>query len=201
MSTIKVLESPKFASFAKGAGGAILVMTGLKAVGRPVIIYSDKNIDEETKKYTAAKEFLYQLLCLGITVTMLPFFRLGGYKLAEKHLNASPALKEIADKLNKASVIKKVGEFEKEYKNKDILPEEAKTAMNKIKGGAELGSFVGSILGLTILAPAISHEILHPIMKAIGMDKKATSIGTPADPMMADAKISTEHANKLDKTA
>ena len=56
------------------------------------------------------------------------------------------------------------------------------------KGAIEFSSLIGSVIGLTILAPELSHLVLHPIMKALGMEKKP------------DAK-STEEPQKLDQKA
>ena len=172
MNVVKVLENDRFAKFAKGAAGAVYVMTGIKAVARPMFIYADKNSDPETKKYTAVKEFLYQTLCLLLTVGMIPAFRQGGFKLAEKHLKNQPLLKDVAKRIADAKPMKRMSQFGKEYENIGKMAPEAKQAMTLVKGGTELGSFVGSIIGLTIIAPLISHEILHPIMGALGMEKK-----------------------------
>ena len=40
------------------------------------------------------------------------------------------------------------------------------------KGSIEFSSIVGSVVGLTILAPEISHLILHPIMKVLHFEDK-----------------------------
>ena len=62
---------------------------------------------------------------------------------------------------------------------KNIL-EEIKTAekdsaffkqFHVAKGGVEISSIAGSVIGLTVLAPEISHLILHPIMKICGLEK------------------------------
>ena len=39
------------------------------------------------------------------------------------------------------------------------------------KGGVEISSIAGSVLGLTVLAPELSHLILHPIMRFVGLEK------------------------------
>ena len=39
-------------------------------------------------------------------------------------------------------------------------------------GTIEAGSYIGSILGLAVLAPEVSHKTIHPIMRAIGLEKK-----------------------------
>lgn len=68
-------------------------------------------------------------------------------------------------------------------------------ALHFVNGGVETGSFLASILGLTLLAPMISHEILHPIMHVLGMSKqedKDTHLAKPDGVFLADAKIPTE---------
>ena len=60
MKVRKVLANPKVASFAQNTVCAIAVETTLKATGRPAFIYYDKNANEQSKKYAATKELLYQ---------------------------------------------------------------------------------------------------------------------------------------------
>lgn len=50
------------------------------------------------------------------------------------------------------------------------------------KGSIEAGSFVGSIIGLTMIAPPISHKIIAPTLHLLGMDKK------PSDDKKVDTK-------------
>lgn len=40
------------------------------------------------------------------------------------------------------------------------------------KGAKELSAIIGSILMLTIVAPQVSHFLIHPIMNALGFEKK-----------------------------
>ncbi len=40
------------------------------------------------------------------------------------------------------------------------------------KGAKELSAIIGSILMLTIVAPQVSHVLIHPIMNALGFEKK-----------------------------
>jgi len=175
------LGNAKFANFAKGTAGAVYVMTVIKAVGRPYFICKDKNSDENTKKYAATSEFLYQLICLGITVAMIPFFKTGGLKLAEKYLKNDKDAAKVLGEVSKVGIFKRASAFAEKYKEVKHTFEEGKPqskfgeAMAKGNGGIELGAFVGSVIGLTLLAPPISHAIVHPIMKAIGMDKKEES--------------------------
>ena len=62
----RILSNPKAAAFAQNTVCAIAVETTLKATGRPLFIYHDKNANPQSKKYAATKEFLYQSFCLRV---------------------------------------------------------------------------------------------------------------------------------------
>lgn len=198
LSPVKMLESKGFSNFASGAAGAVYATTAIKAAVRPAVIYNDKHSDAQTKKYTASKEFIYQMLCLGVALSIVPLFRKGGFAIAKHNLKALTnkqditTLKEafikkikseskkqnISDKLEKIKNLKikdaSNSEFDglfKVMKETNKLSEKTKTTMQRVHGGEVLGEFTGSILGLTILAPILSMKCLHPILKACGIEK------------------------------
>lgn len=204
------LASKKVAYTTKGIMGAVVGTTILKAAGRPAFIMADKKSDPETKKYTAVKEFLYQILCLGLTFAMV----IPAQKLMFKNS------KKFISNIKELENIKSYGDFKKV--NKDLneltedaqallgtkeaplthLSEESKKQLKLVKGADELSSFVTSIVGLTIVAPLISHEILHPIMHAIGMDKKSKNkVGSPNEIYLADAKVPEEKPSRINTQA
>lgn len=74
----------------------------------------------------------------------------------------------------------------------------ADKALHLAYGGVEAGSFIASILGLTILAPMLGHELLHPIMDHFGKEKEE-NIGTPADTFLADAKVPEEKGKRVNR--
>ena len=208
---VNLITSNAFQTIAQNTDACVKIETGLKAVGRPAFTLIDKNTDKETRKYAATKELLYQLLCFGIYVAVIPpVFKNGGFKLFQKifkneglpnfrsakqmlsyyHLahipkkprneniqykkfwDAIPA--DIVDETNKTKEFPKgtpVIEYLKNWEKNEIT--ENKKMFKLAKGSIELSSIVGSVIGLTILAPEISHLILHPIMKGLGMDKKS----------------------------
>lgn len=201
-----IMTNQSLAKFGKTAAGAVVATTVLKAVVRPMFIMTDKKSDQKTRTYTAAKEFLYQALCLGIALALLPIFERTGFRMAEKKLKNIPGFEKITkySEIKEFSQIDKLKKFKKDYLEKSfdtnhVLSDSADKAMHLVNGGLELGSFVGSILGLTIIAPLISHEILHPIMHAIGLEKKhdENNIGKPTEIYLADAKIPTDKTNKV----
>lgn len=211
---VNAITSNTFQTLAQNTDACVKLETTLKAVGRPAFTLVDKHTDKETRKYAATKEFLYQILCLGIYMAIIPpIFKNGGFKLFQKifkneqmpafrsakqmmayhHLAyMKPAeriidknikyknLLQLGDKKGKELTDPKTGKSLLEYlfgdKDKKINPLE-KRIMEKegkmfdlAKGSIELSSIVGSVIGLTILAPEISHLILHPIMKALHLE-------------------------------
>ena len=174
---MRILNNQKFANLAQNTMAAVAVETSLKALGRPTFIALDKNTKPETKKYSASKEFLYQALCLGIYLTVIPLFKKGGYSIAKKVFSEDSAVSRLTQKLQnpvrnaKGKMVKGYDRFMYEYslekENGHLSPE-----IKKIKGGIEASSIVGSVLGLAVLAPQISHIVLHPIMNLLGLSKK-----------------------------
>lgn len=209
---VNAITSNAFQTIAQNTDACVKIETGLKAIGRPAFTLIDKNTDKETRKYSATKELLYQLLCFGIYVAVIPpVFKNGGFKLFQKifkneglpnfrsakemlayyHLahmdKAERELEQnkkywakISDEVVDKTIKAKNGKYKDgipvkrylELWDKDKITRKGK--MFKLaKGSIELSSIVGSVIGLTILAPEISHLILHPIMNGLGMDKKS----------------------------
>ena len=196
-----LLTNPKMVATAQNTKSAVSIETGLKAVGRPAFTMMDNNVDEKTKNYAATKEFLYQALCLGIYMLLIiPVFKMktfGIYKKIFKDMPDFQKFKNAKEYLNyfKLATMEKRADRIKdpifkqlpEHLQKDLdKPDLSKEELRKLreqkkeyipkyihaKGSIEFSSIIGSIVGLTILAPEISHLVLHPIMKAIGMEKK-----------------------------
>lgn len=222
------LTNVNFAKTAKKTAVTVYLMTGVKAAVRPAFIMGDKKNDKETNKYTAVKEVLYQGLCLVAAACMLPLFERGGYKLAEKSLAKLEGFKgKSLSEVPGLDKIKKLKDLKKEYlekafddahvkavdiakeakEAKTLTPEQEKTlkadeALHFVNGGVEAGSLIASILGLTLLAPMVSHEVLHPVMKFMGLNKKEDhEIGKPNEVFLADAKNPTEKAPKVNVNA
>ena len=60
----KTITNPTLVDIAQNTNAQVACETTLKAIGRPGFILIDNDIDSSTKKYAAAKEFLYQATCL-----------------------------------------------------------------------------------------------------------------------------------------
>lgn len=187
----KVITNPTLVSVAQNTNASVASETVLKSVGRPGFILIDNDIDPATKKYAAAKEFLYQATCLAIYMALVgPVFKNGAFKIAKKYIykgeegfNKFHSMKEylayhkLADKSQTnrvASLSKDHSQFKFDHDNlrEDLINNKTPEKYSHIKGAIELGSTIGSVLGLAILAPQVSHAFIHPALKFLGLEEK-----------------------------
>lgn len=193
---IRFLTSSNLANIAQSTTQSVTIETTLKAIGRPGFILIDKDIDGDTKKYAASKEFLYQATCLATYLALIvPVFKKGGFQLAKKYLfkntqgfehfknyNEYMHYRKLADN---PSIQNRLVTLEKEIPSKksnvkemydDILIQELKKdtpdKFDSVKGAIELSNIIGSVLGLAVLAPQVSHAFIHPALKLLGLEKK-----------------------------
>ena len=177
-----LLTNPVLSNIAQSTTASVSIETGLKAVGRPSFILADSKIEPQTKRYAAMKEFLYQVTCLATYMAIVvPIFKNGSFKLAQKYFKDEPGFKMFKNagnylKYHKLSTLPmqerlKILETDK-YKTEFtdeirqiLLKEEKPNPQNLIKGVVEFGNTVGSVLGLAIFAPQVSHLIIHPVLK------------------------------------
>ena len=184
-----ILSNPTLTRIAQSTSSSVSIETGLKAVGRPSFILADSKIEPETKRYAAMKEFLYQATCLATYMAIIiPVFKNGSFKLAKKVFKDEAAFqkfKNAKEYLNykKFAIMPKSTRVKalEDIKTKKVLSEEITNTLkttdkveqyNMAKGAIEFGNIVGSVLGLAIFAPQVSHLVVHPVLKAIGMEEE-----------------------------
>lgn len=176
MKVRKVLANPKVASFAQNTVCAIAVETTLKATGRPAFIYYDKNANEQSKKYAATKELLYQTFCLGLFLGFIKPVKNKVYNAMSKWQAAKdPENKRKLNlydsfqaQINNATTKKEKNALERKFThllhtNKDY---------RYGKGLKELSSIASTVFILALCAPILSQIILHPVMDLIFGKKK-----------------------------
>lgn len=188
------LTNQSLAAVAQNTNAAVSIETSLKAIGRPSFILADNSIDYRTKKYAAAKEFLYQATCLAIYMLLVvPVFKRGFFNLAKNYIFKDEKIfthfKSASEYLNYRKLaskrkINRVHSLEKtmidgtklrdKYDNflQAELCKETPDKFPIVKGAIELGSTIGSVLGLAIIAPQVSHLIVHPMLKLTGLEDK-----------------------------
>ena len=193
-----ILLNPQFINFANNTKYTVTTESLFKATGRPAAIMMDKNVDAKTRKYAATKEGLYQALCLGIYLTMIPFiFQKYGFKIAQKILKGDkdlPAFKNASEYLNYAKLAKmnknergkhklitKISEDLKAFPEdkltlkEHLLNDETPPKFPAAKGAIELSNLTGTVIGLAWIASELSNYILHPLMKVLGFEEKKKS--------------------------
>ena len=182
-----VLSNPTLTRIAQSTSSSVSIETGLKAVGRPSFILMDGDIEPETKRYAAMKEFLDQATCLATYMALIiPIFKNGSFKVAKKFLKEEDGFsmfKNASEYLNykkfasmpKETRLKALNEskdkFIKEVKD-HLVNADKPEQYSMLKGAIEFGNIVGSVLGLAIFAPQVSHLTIHPVLKLIGMEKE-----------------------------
>lgn len=191
-----ILTSSNLANIAQNTTQSVAIETTLKSIGRPGFILIDKDIDSDTKQYAAAKEFLYQATCLAVYMALIvPIFKKGGFKLAKekiykntqgfehfknvkeymhyKKLADNPSINNRLKTLDKELIVD--GIKVKDKYNDTLIAElhkEKPETFKDVKGAIELSNIIGSVLGLAILAPQVSHAFIHPALRFIGLEEK-----------------------------
>lgn len=182
-----ILANPTFYNMTQSTATQVTTETCLKAIGRPSFILMDDKIDKQTKKYSATKEFLYQMTCLGIYLALIiPVFKKGAFEIAKKMFKNEPVFKAFKKpddfmKYHKMTDDQKIAKLQE--LNTRLNPEDkfVKENINEnlARGVIEGSSIFGSVTGLAIVAPIASHPLIHPILKVMGLDKKAENKENP----------------------
>lgn len=192
------ITNPALVNVAQTADATMVTKTAVNAVGRPGFILMDNNIDSHTKKFAATKEFIYQIICMGIYIALIvPVFKAGAFKIAKNYLykgmeNGKPIYEGGFDKFKDAEEFleyrkyadkaldtrkkdlakgKKVSKFNHDGLREDLLSKKDVELYPKIKGAIELGSILGSIIGLSVIAPQINNKLIKPVLSVFDMKK------------------------------
>lgn len=200
----RVITNPYLVNIAQSSDASVATKTTVNSMGRPGFILIDKNIDLETKKFAATKEFLYQATSLLVYMALIvPIFKNGAFKIAKKYLykgeqgfskfrNAKEYLdyrkfaeKTKNDRIQSLGKDHSVDKFKHDNLREALINEVTPEKYNNIKGAIEVGNIVGSIVGLSVLAPNVSQILIRPVLKVLGLDKKVT-------PKAEEQKIKTE---------
>ena len=138
----------------------------------------------------------------------MPIIKKGGFKLAKNHifkntegfehfenvkeymhyrkLASNPSVKNRLSTLDKEIYSENI--LVKDKYDDTLLKELEKEKPNKfdsVKGAVELSNIIGSVLGLAILAPQVSHAFIHPALKFLGLEDKNKKNNTQQAQQMA----------------
>jgi hypothetical protein len=192
-----IIANPTFYQFTQGTAAQMGIKTSLNAIGRPTFILADKNIDSHTKKFSASKEFLYQAISLALYLgIIIPIFKKGAFSMAKKIFKDEAVFKAFKtpeefkafNKLSKEEKASKIAEintktgdtftYEIKQAGKDLTKNNRHKIINAdsedlANGVIESSSLVGTVLGLAIIAPMTASKLIHPILKAVGIETKS----------------------------
>lgn len=193
MKMRKILANPKAASFAQNTVCAIAVETTLKATGRPAFIYYDKHANEQSKKYAATKELLYQTFCLGLFLGFIKPVKNFVYNKLSKYQSAkNPENKRKIDLYNafQSKIDNATSKAEKsslERKLTHLLHTNPDYHFGK--GLKEFSSIASTVFILALCAPILSQIILHPVMDMIFGKKNDKSKSQIASQQHVNQKV------------
>ncbi|MBO6180400.1 hypothetical protein J6O86_01780 [bacterium] len=189
-----ILTNPAIYNITQTTQAQVAIETGLKAVGRPGFILLDNSIDNNTKKYSSMKEFLYQLTCMVVSLgVVIPVFKKGSFAIARK-LFKDEAVFQAFKKSDDFNKFRKLTQDEKISKLNEINSQNGKIFdlkdinENLAKGMIEVTSIAGSILGLSILSPLISRPLIRPVLKSIGLGETKKEEPQQNEPAKVDIK-------------
>ena len=186
----KALTNPTLTTLSQNTNASVATETVLKSIGRPGFILIDNDIDPDTKKYAAAKEFLYQATCLLVYAALVvPVFKRGAFKLAKNKIfknspefqkfkslkNYESYRKYAAKSLDSRKLLLQQHKLQEKFTpeiEQELITAKKPDNYDLVKGVIEFGSITGSVLGLAVLAPQLSHAVIHPALRFIGMEEK-----------------------------
>ena len=184
----KALTNPTLTTLSQNTNASVATETVLKSIGRPGFILIDNDIDPDTKKYAAAKEFLYQATCLLVYAALVvPVFKRGAFKLAKNKIfknspefqkfkslkNYESYRKYAAKSLDSRKLLLQQHKLQEKFTpeiEQELITAEKPDNYDLVKGVIEFGSITGSVLGLAVLAPQLSHAVILPAVRFIGME-------------------------------
>lgn len=142
-----------------------VIMTNM--VCRPTITLSNKSIPEETRKYTATREFCTEFFGLATTYTFATFVEKSLPKFVAKKFFNTDLTKELVEKIGKTGW------------------ESLTTLEKNLKGVMTGSSLLGTALAVAVLTPLINNIVLNKLLGKI-MNKK-----DPAKPSQTSVAAST----------
>lgn len=191
----KAITNPTLVNVAQNSDASVICKTTVNAIGRPGFILIDSNIDSNTKRFAATKEFLYQATCLAVYMSVIvPIFKKGGFKFAKEKIFKNTEgfenfksfkeymhYRKLANNVNVHNRLQTLNKdiLRKNCKVKDMynstllaeLQKEVPNKFDSVKGAVDLSNIVGSVVGLAMVAPIVSQALIHPVLRFVGLEK------------------------------
>ncbi len=132
---------------------AITMLIANNFLLRPIYIMTNKEIPEDQKKYGATREAMQQVFNMAAHLGLSTTFEWVGFAACRKLVNVR----------NQKKAMEKFKEFATFDKLKKC--EGTREIPAVISGSKALGSFFGSVMALTVVAPMLNNKVLPYVFK------------------------------------
>jgi hypothetical protein len=152
-----VVNNQKVMKFASDPVWPVAGLIVSNAVFRPLFTLADPKASPEAKKYSAAREFFHQVLCLGAHFTLAETFKKIGFALGKKFVGNKPGtgFAELKNYKGVQDFVKNGGKLLTKYP--------------VVNGSIAAGSILGAILALAVIAPKLNNWLLPPLLNKLGI--------------------------------
>ena len=154
----KFVNNPKVIKFASDPTWPVAGLIISNAAFRPLFTLADPNVKPAAKKYSAAREFFHQCLCMVSLFALSEKFKQFGFWAGKKALKNVDEFKNFNNYKEVQGFIKKGGNLLKKYPT--------------INGSIIVGSMLGAIIALAIIAPKLNNWLLPPLLNKLGIKLK-----------------------------
>lgn len=151
----RIVNNPKVIKFASNPTWPVAGLIITNAAFRPIFTLADPNVKPQAKKYSAAREFFHQVLCLGAHFSLAGLFKNIGFSVGKKLMPATGGFENFKNYKEVTKYIDKGGNLIKQFP--------------KVNGSIIFGSTLGAILALAVIAPKVNNILLPPILNVLGI--------------------------------
>jgi hypothetical protein len=175
---LNVLDTPTFQRHAFGS----LIITNMLL--RPVATMADNSVSDQERRYSAAREFFQQIMCLVCHYTLATNFEKIGFHVARRF----PKIQKEFGEYQTFQHINDARQFNVEARrnNRLILGQLKKGTLQAYKempavlrGALKTGDSLGTITALALIVPILNNHLLGPILKACKLEAKSEAEEPP----------------------
>lgn len=151
----RIVNNPKVINFASNPTWPVAGLIITNAIFRPVFTLADPNVKPSAKKYSAAREFFHQVLCLITHFAFANQFKKLGFWIGKKLLPNNAAFKQFNNYAEVTKFMKNGGNIIKKFP--------------VVNGAIMVGSTLGAIAALAVVAPKLNNWLLPPLLNTLGI--------------------------------
>lgn len=151
----KIVNNPKVINFASNPTWPVAGLIISNAAFRPLFTLADPNVKPNAKRYSAAREFFHQVLCLVAHFGLAGIFKRIGFDLGKKIIGNKNGFEHFKNYKEVVKFTKDGGNLIKQFP--------------KVNGSIIVGSTLGAIMALAVIAPKVNNILLPHILDFLGI--------------------------------